>query len=94
MRSLEPDFLYRLDVLLANRPDRGTISQSLAEGFGVSKTSFHQGLVGAGALGVGMTIAKNARTPIGLIAGLLLTGFVARAAFEYLEAPRQLPTHS
>ena len=89
MRSIDAsrDLPYQFDRWIANRPDGGTVSDTLSESFGVSKTTVHKGAIGTGML-TGFALASRAKTPGGAVAGVLLTILLAKVAYDYVEAPR------
>ena len=87
-RQIPPDVLYRLDQLIANRPDRGTVSDSLSETTGIPKPVLHAGMVGGAGVAAAVTLAKSTNDPVKFVVGLALIGFASKAIYNYMEAPR------
>lgn len=88
-RELPPDFLYRLDQLIANRPDGGTVSDSLSEMTGVEKSMLHFGMVGTAGVVAAKKLAEVTEDPWVLVFGLALLGFAGKVVYNYMEAPRR-----
>jgi hypothetical protein len=91
MKPIEPDILYLFDQWIANRPDGGTICDTVSESFGVEKSKLHGGMVGTAATVASLKLMASANDPLVKFLGLL--GIVAGgvAVFNYLEAPRVRP---
>lgn len=89
LKSLEPDFFYKLDVALANRPDGGTVSDTMSEALGITKSALHVGMVGmAGAAATGKVLMAT-RDPVVRGVGVVAVCLLAKLLFDYMEAPRR-----
>jgi hypothetical protein len=88
-RELDPDFLYRLDQLIANRSDGGTVSDTLSEVMGIQKSELHGGMVGTAGVVAAVKLAKATDNPWMMVLGLALIGFTGKAIYDYMEAPRR-----
>ena len=77
-----------IDVLLANRPDGGTISDSLSESRGITKTQLHQEICVGGAVAGGLYAASKAATTGDAVIGLAVAGGLAWFVYQYMEAQR------
>lgn len=82
------DVLRMIDVLMANRPDGGTMSDTWSESRGITKTQLHKKLCVGGAIAGGLYAASKTKTTGDAIIGLAVAGGLAWLAFEYMEAKR------
>lgn len=88
-RELPPDFLYRLDQLIANRHDGGTVSDTLSEVTGIDKATLHASMVGGAGLAAAAKLVAATDDPFVIALGLVLIGVSGKLIYDYMEAPRR-----
>jgi len=88
-KLVEPDFLYWLDVAIANRRDGGTVSDSMAEMTGISKSALHAGMVGTAGLAATAKVFGGVRHPVARLAAVAAFCLLGKAVYDYMEAPRR-----
>lgn len=89
LKAIPKDRLYQIDVLLANRPDGGTVSDTLSEVTGLPKETVHTAMVGGAAVyGTVRIMRLAARHPIAVALTLAAIWGGAKLLRDYMDAPR------